>query len=88
MVMRMLFVLLCLPAFSTARAGPTDAEPGLKALLDKQTAQVGDRVVLSLSYVLPEGAGLMEPPEIKGVEDLTLVDVQKGRRGASPFISR
>jgi hypothetical protein len=78
MAMRMLLILLCLPALSAAKALPTDAEPGLKALLDRQTAQVGDRVVLSLSYVLPEGAGLTEPPEIKGVEDLTLVNVQKG----------
>jgi hypothetical protein len=99
MVMRMLFILLCLPALSTAQPTDTElssyersamsyelsaaraqsaaAEPGLRALLDRQTAQVGDRVVLSLRYVLPEGAGLTEPPEIKGVEDLTLVDVQK-----------
>jgi hypothetical protein len=78
MVMRMLLILLCLPALSTAQAQSTAAKPGLKAVLDRQTAHVGERVVLSLGYVLPEGATLVEPPEIKGVEDLTLVDIRKG----------
>jgi hypothetical protein len=78
MILRMLLVLLCLPVFSTAQAASPGAKPGLKALLDKQTARVGEQVILTLSYTLPEGATLVEPPEIKGLEDLTLVDVKKG----------
>jgi hypothetical protein len=78
MVMRMLLIFFCLQALSTAQAQSTAAEPGLQAVLDRQTAQVGERVVLSLKYALPERATLVEPPEVKGVEDLTLVDVRKG----------
>jgi hypothetical protein len=80
MVTRILPALFCfwLSSFSAAPAQPPDAKPGLEAALDRQTAQVGDQVVLHLRYTLPMGANLADPPEIKGVEDLTLVDVKKG----------
>jgi hypothetical protein len=78
MMLRLLLILLCLPALFTAHAQSTPAEPGLKVVLDRRTARVGEQVVLTLRYALPEGASLVEPLEINGVEDLTLVGVQKG----------
>lgn len=79
MKMRILLILLCIWAFSPAGAQSTKTVPGLEAVLDRQTAKVGEQVVLRLKYSLPEGAALENPPEVKGVEDLTLADVQKGQ---------
>jgi hypothetical protein len=48
--------------------------PGLTASLDRNSAKVGSVVVLTLSFRLPEGAELLIPPEIKGLEGFTRID--------------
>lgn len=51
-----------------------DSGPRLTALLDRDSAKIGSVVTLTLSYSLPEGAKLTADPEIKGLEDLTIVE--------------
>lgn len=66
-------------------SGPSFAEPakeqtgetGLWATLESNTANVGSTVVLDLSYALPRGAKLAPGPEIKGLEDLTVVNIHE-----------
>ena len=50
------------------------SSPGLTASLDRDSVKVGSVVVLTLSFRLPEGADLLTPPEIKGLEGLTRID--------------
>ena len=54
------------------------SRPGLTASLDRDSARVGSKVILTLSYRLPEGAGFSDIPEIKGLEDLTHMDREIG----------
>ena len=54
------------------------SRPGLTASLDRDSARVGSKVILTLSYRLPEGAGFSDIPEIKGLEDLTPMDREIG----------
>jgi hypothetical protein len=54
------------------------ARPGLTASLDRDSARVGSKVILTLSYRLPEGAGFSDIPEIKGLEALTPMDREIG----------
>jgi hypothetical protein len=51
----------------------------LSATLDRDTAPVGSVIVLTLNYGLPEGARLAPGPEIKGLEELTIVDLVQER---------
>ena len=55
-----------------------DTGPTLTASLDRDSARVGSKVILTLSYRLPEGAGFSDIPEIKGLEDLTPMDREIG----------
>lgn len=48
-------------------------DSGLTASLDRDSAQVGSVIVLTLKYRLPEGARLPEKPNIKGLEGLTVL---------------
>jgi len=52
--------------------------PGLTASMDRDSAGVGSKVILTLSYRLPEGAGFSDIPEIKGLEALTHMDREIG----------
>jgi hypothetical protein len=52
--------------------------PSLKASLDRDSAKVGSVVALTLSYRLPEGADLVVPPDIKGLEGLASIDQETG----------
>lgn len=54
------------------------SSPGLSASIDRKAAKVGSIVVLSLSYRLPEGASMPADPEIKGLEDMSVIDFQIG----------
>ena len=53
-------------------------EPSLTASLNKESATVGEIVELTLSYVLPEGAHLVSPIEIRGLEGLKLLETVAG----------
>ena len=46
----------------------------LSASLDRESAAVGDIVWLTLVYRLPEGGRLPEKPEVKGLEDLSILE--------------
>jgi len=74
----LLFLLLtCMvnpSAVARAETGTGASEPVLIATLDRESARVGDLVSLTLSYRLPAGARLPREPEIKGIEELTIVE--------------
>jgi len=64
-----------------AEVKPAEPSGTLSATLDKASAAVGDVATLSLSYQLPEGGKLFDPPAIGGMEQLTILgrDVAPGR---------
>ncbi|UCE63179.1 MAG: hypothetical protein JSU59_09960, partial [Nitrospirota bacterium] len=64
--------------------------PRLTALLDRDSAEVGAVVVLTLSYQLPEGARLPEKPYIGGLEGLTVLEKteEPGRVRSSLLVDR
>jgi hypothetical protein len=49
---------------------------GLSASLDRDAAQVGSIVTLTLAYRLPEGAEIPADPKIEGLQGMTLLDHQ------------
>lgn len=53
----------------------------LQASLDRESAALGDIVVLTLNYRLPQGASLPANPDIGGLEGLTLIDRSAGPAG-------
>jgi hypothetical protein len=52
--------------------------PGLTASLNKESVMVGGIVELTLSYTLPEGAQLVSPLDIRGLEGLTVLETESG----------
>ena len=76
-MMALIFLVgICVP-YSPVDA--TEVSGKLSASLDQEAAPVGGVVVLTLAYRLPEGARLLPGPEIKGLEDLTIVDLDEQR---------
>jgi len=67
-------LLGCEAAWATA---PGAAEPKLEARLVPDSALVGSRVDLVLSYRLPEGAHLTPEVQIQGLEGLSVEGIQK-----------
>ena len=77
----LLFALLVIPlcpALLWSQDDIRDTGPTLTASLDRDSARVGSKVILTLSYRLPEGAGFSDIPEVKGLENLTQVDREIG----------
>ena len=70
-------VLLC--AGSAWATGPENVPAGLQARFVPDSAKVGSMVALTLTYRLPEGAHLTSEPRIKGIDGLTIQDVQVGK---------
>ena len=71
------FLLLALVFWPTclwSQENASDQPPGLKAWLDRTSAEVGTVVELRLSYQLPEGAYLPPDPEIRGLEGMSVVE--------------
>jgi hypothetical protein len=54
--------------------------PFLRAALDRDSARIGSRVVLTLEYRLPPQAGFPDVPHIGGLEELAEVDRELGPR--------
>ena len=50
----------------------------LTAFLDRNSAKVGGTVFLTLNYRLPDGARLSTDQEIKGIEELTVLEQVTG----------
>jgi len=72
-----LCILLCFAAARTTNSA--DISPvGLVATLNPPSAKVGNSVLLTLSYHLPEGARLSPDPQIKGLEAFSIVGRQTG----------
>lgn len=77
----LLIVLLAIPLCPTIlwpQDDTKDTGPTLTAFLDRDSAKVGSKVVLSLHYRLPKDAGFADIPEVKGLEDLTHIDREIG----------
>ena len=77
-MMSILIFFLGLYVLSAPSDG-TEAPGKLSATFDRDTAPVGSVIVLTLNYGLPEGARLSPGPEIKGLEELTIVDLVQER---------
>ena len=74
----LILALLAWTPLSGSQGAMEGSRPGLTASLDRDSARVGSKVILTLSYRLPEGAGFSDIPEIKGLEDLTHMDREIG----------
>jgi len=69
-VIILLFIIPC-----TGMCVDNESDAGsLVVSLDKTEATLGSIITLTLKYTLPAGASMGEDPEIKGIEDLFLVD--------------
>lgn len=73
-----LFILSILiwPSLLWSQDDAMNFNPGLTGSIDRNTARVGSIVALSIGYRLPEGASLPADPEIKGLEDMSVIDSQ------------
>jgi len=74
----LILALLAWTPLSGSQGAMEGSRPGLTASLDRDSARVGSKVILTLSYRLPAGAGFSDIPEIKGLEDLTHMDREMG----------
>jgi hypothetical protein len=70
--------LLFLPWVATAESGIHKTSPVLSAFLHQNSARVGNVVVLTLNYRLPEGSRVTEVAKIDGLEGLTIVERETG----------
>ena len=78
-VFLLLLFLFCLSLALGATGTEADGEGsqgGLTASVTPPSARVGDVVTLLLQYVLPEGARLPDKAGIKGLEGLTILDLE------------
>jgi hypothetical protein len=56
-----------------AEMNPANAPGSLSAVFERKSAPVGDVATLTLSYQLPEGGTLADPPAVGGLEQLTIL---------------
>ena len=73
-----LLVSLFFPMVLWSQDNADNSGPALTAVLDRTSAKVGDIVVAHLAYRLPDGARLLDEPEIKGLEGLTILKTTIG----------
>jgi len=66
-------MILFITGISLAETESGKSTPAMSASFEKDSARLGSTVALTLRYHLPEGARLSAKPEIKGLEDLTIV---------------
>jgi hypothetical protein len=76
-----IFLAFFKPDFAFCAGRETASRPGLNAALDRHAAPLGSIVTLTLDYELPDGAQLPEKPDIKGLDNITIVKkiIQPGR---------
>lgn len=74
-----LVIILCLVSclFWKGAAGGDNGGPALSASLSADEAELGDSVVLTLTYRLPEGGYLPEKVTVNGLEGLTVLEKKK-----------
>jgi hypothetical protein len=75
-----LLCALCLPHVLHCQVGSATA-PGLTATPDRTSVRLGETVVLTLAYRLPEGSRLPDTLEIGGLEGLTIVEQKRDPGG-------
>jgi hypothetical protein len=73
MVAALLALLTPAPLPAAEEANPTAGGGALTVSLEPAQVPVGGRSLLSLGYLLPEGGRLTDPPEIGGLEGLTVI---------------
>ena len=69
----LVLVSLLVAALTVGVEARAEGAGSLKASFDRTSARIGETVVLSLGYTLPEGGTLPEPPQVGGVEGLTIL---------------
>lgn len=73
MRLRVRIAVAVLTAALAPGAAAVAAPGGLTAAFDRTAARVGESVVLTLGFQLPEGGSLPDPPLLGGVEGLTIL---------------
>lgn len=76
-----LLILLCMLLLPWVSMAENPVQGELQASLDRESAALGDIVVLTLNYRLPQGASLPANPDIGGIEGLSLMDRSEGPAG-------
>lgn len=79
-ILMILFLLLSVSLLTSAQEKEDHKKPGLTASLDRDTVHIGGIVELTLSYHIPEGSRIGSPPDIKGLEDLTIIETKMGHQ--------
>jgi len=74
MVSFIILMLLLSPLAGMSADSVFDAG-SLSVTVDKAEATLGSIITLTLNYSLPEGASIGQDPQIKGIEDLYVVDM-------------
>lgn len=69
-----IILLLFMPAAAKENKDDNKDIPRLSASLNLNKAHVGDTVLLTLKYYIPDDAGFTPKTEIKGLEKLTVID--------------
>ena len=75
-----LLAVICLisfPATAFAQQEPESTPSNLTASVNSDSASIGSIVELTLKYTLPEGASLLKPPQIEGLEELAVLDLHE-----------
>ena len=68
-------------ALCADKPAPAPPPPRLSAHLDRASAKVGETLLLSLDFQLPQGARLAEPLKIGGLEKLSIVEQNRDEAG-------
>jgi len=69
-----IILLLLLSPLAVMSADHESDAGSLSVTVDKAEAALGSIITLTLDYSLPEGASIGQDPQIKGLEDLSVVD--------------
>ncbi len=73
-----LIIYFLWPVALWAQGHGNDPGAAITATLDRDSAPVGSIITLILTYQLPEGAVIPDDPEIKGIDDLSTIDLKTG----------
>ena len=72
----LMILLMSFFSLQVVFAQTKESEFQMKAEFLEKQAKPGEVVTLKLSYVLPEGAGIVDNPVVKGLEELTVISTR------------
>ncbi len=78
LIIFILWVLFALPFLLEAKESDSARTPDMLAYFNSSAVHVGDIVKLTLTYSLSPNAIISDPPQIEGLDGLTVISVKKG----------